>query len=78
MAAMRYIISFTASRPFLMGGMQWLKLRVLGQSFLLHHIRKMVAVTVEVVRGRLSKADVNRAFGQEKVTTHSCCPPLTL
>jgi tRNA pseudouridine(38-40) synthase len=50
-----------------MGGMEFLKLRVLGQSFLLHHIRKMVAVMIEMVRGRLLQADVQRAFGNEKV-----------
>ena len=31
----QYILSFTTSSPFLLGGIEWVRLTVLGQSFLL-------------------------------------------
>lgn len=65
-AAKRYILSFTTSTPFLLGGIEWVRLTVLGQSFLLHHIRKMVAVAVEVVRDRLTTKQLERAFSEDE------------
>lgn len=38
----RLITSFTAADPFEDGGMEWVRLSVKGQSFVLHQIRKMV------------------------------------
>ena len=49
--AKRYILRFECSDPFEYGGMECVTLQVEGQSFLLHHIRKMIAMTLEVVRG---------------------------
>ncbi|EGB05282.1 hypothetical protein AURANDRAFT_12283, partial [Aureococcus anophagefferens] len=49
MAAQRFIVSFTADDPTYPSGdaadgAEWVKLDVVGQSFLMHMIRKMVAV----------------------------------
>ncbi len=38
----RYIMRFESDEPFLKNGVEWIRLRVIGQSFLLHHIRKMI------------------------------------
>jgi len=42
----RYIMSFQADRPFEVNGSEWIRLRVIGQSFLLHHIRKMIGISL--------------------------------
>ena len=55
MAAQRFIVSFTADDPTYPSGdaadgAEWVKLDVVGQSFLMHMIRKMVAVAAEAAR----------------------------
>ena len=54
-AAQRFIVSFTADAPTYpsgdaSAGAEWVKLDVVGQSFLMHMIRKMVAVAAEAAR----------------------------
>ena len=49
-SAVRTIKSFTASEPFLIGETEWISLKVHGQSFMMHQIRKMVAMAVLMVR----------------------------
>lgn len=51
-AATRYILEFGASEPFDHGdhSAEWIQLSVVGQSFMLHQIRKMVAVAAQAVR----------------------------
>lgn len=39
----RLISSFTAADPFENDGMEWIRLTVGGQSFIMHQIRKMVS-----------------------------------
>lgn len=46
--------------------MEWIKLTVEGQSFIMHQIRKMVAATVDRVRGQSSQDDLMRTFDLEK------------
>jgi tRNA pseudouridine(38-40) synthase len=51
-SANRYIISFTAEEPVVdQFGMEWIPFLVVGQSFLLHQIRKMMSMTIDVARG---------------------------
>lgn len=42
--ASRYIISFQIEKPLILDGIEWIPTQVLGQSFLLHQIRKMVSL----------------------------------
>ncbi|KAI9895094.1 MAG: tRNA pseudouridine synthase 1 [Vezdaea aestivalis] len=49
-SAKRIIKSFTAADPILVGDMEWISLKVHGQSFMMHQIRKMVAMAAMVVR----------------------------
>jgi len=49
--AKRYIESFVVQDPVIVDGMEWIPTQVLGQSFLLHQIRKMVCVAIDVARG---------------------------
>ncbi|GLE02405.1 hypothetical protein PINS_up011243 [Pythium insidiosum] len=64
----RFIMSFGADRPFVeRDGMEWIRMRVVGQSFLLHHIRKMIGTTVEVVAGVTPIETIERAFQLDKM-----------
>lgn len=60
--ANRYILGFeVAHEPVLHeDGTEWIHTQVLGQSFLLNQIRKMVAVATDVVRNQLSLDTMKR------------------
>lgn len=49
-SAMRHIKTFVAQDPILISGVEYLSLRVHGQSFMMHQIRKMVGLALLVVR----------------------------
>ncbi|KAG0043197.1 tRNA pseudouridine synthase 1 [Gryganskiella cystojenkinii] len=49
-ACKRYIMSFNVSDPKMIQGTEWLSLKVHGQSFMLHQIRKMVGLVVMMIR----------------------------
>ncbi|KAJ3117120.1 tRNA pseudouridine synthase 1, partial [Physocladia obscura] len=64
----RYITSFVACDPFVRAdGVEWINLRVAGQSFMLHQIRKMVGLAVMMVRTGTSKDLVTLAYRQQKI-----------
>ena len=49
-SSMRYILSFNVEEPMVFAnGMEWIPTQVLGQSFLLHQIRKMISVGMDSV-----------------------------
>lgn len=45
-ALIRLITSFIAADPFENDGVEWVRLTVNGQSFMMHQIRKMVSVVL--------------------------------
>lgn len=63
----RYITSFAADPPFVENNMEWIRLRVVGQSFLLHHIRKMIGTAVEIVAGVADVDVIDRATQLDKM-----------
>ncbi|OQS03435.1 tRNA pseudouridine synthase [Thraustotheca clavata] len=63
----RYIMSFKADKPFLINGCEWIRLRVIGQSFLLHHIRKMIGTMIDIIRGATPIETISKAFEQTKM-----------
>jgi len=64
---LRFIISFAADRPFVQNNMEWIRLRVVGQSFLLHHIRKMIGTAVEIVAGVTDVSAIEHAMRMDKM-----------
>lgn len=63
----RVMRSFTASEPFLIDGTEWLSLKVHGQSFMLHQIRKMVAMVLLVVRSGCPLDRMHLSFTKPKI-----------
>ncbi|KAI9350344.1 pseudouridine synthase [Obelidium mucronatum] len=64
----RYITSFVACDPYVRAdGVEWVKLRVNGQSFMLHQIRKMVGLAVMMVRTKTPSKLVPTTFKEEKI-----------
>eukprot|EP01029_Cantina_marsupialis_P030520 TRINITY_DN8295_c0_g1_i1.p1 TRINITY_DN8295_c0_g1~~TRINITY_DN8295_c0_g1_i1.p1 ORF type:complete len:474 (-),score=180.54 TRINITY_DN8295_c0_g1_i1:144-1565(-) len=58
----RYITGFEVEGPFVCEGMEFLCLKVAGQSFLLHQIRKMIGLCVQRVRGASPSDVMSQAF----------------
>ena len=48
--AQRYMISIDVAEPKLIGSTEWLRVKIHGQSFMLHQIRKMVGAVLIVIR----------------------------
>lgn len=67
--AKRFVLSFDCGEPFVdeESGVEWVLLSVLGQSFLLNQIRKMVGMAVEVCRGATPLSTIQDAFTTRKV-----------
>lgn len=49
-SAVRIMKTLTVSDPFVIDGTEWCSVKIHGQSFMLHQIRKMIALAVLVVR----------------------------
>lgn len=67
-SAKRYIKSFKISGdPLIINGTEWLSLKVHGQSFMMHQIRKMVAMTALIVRCGSDVKIIDETYGAQKV-----------
>eukprot|EP00879_Flechtneria_rotunda_P024275 GHRR01025727.1.p1 GENE.GHRR01025727.1~~GHRR01025727.1.p1 ORF type:complete len:494 (+),score=222.50 GHRR01025727.1:219-1700(+) len=75
--ARRYIISFKAELMDIKG-QPWVKLVVLGQSFMLHQIRKMVGMAIAAVRGIAPAACLRLALDPDRDLTTPMAPALGL
>mmetsp|Transcript_16419 Transcript_16419/g.41166 ORF Transcript_16419/g.41166 Transcript_16419/m.41166 type:complete len:565 (-) Transcript_16419:68-1762(-) len=64
--ARRYIETFRAQDPVVVDGIEWIPTQVLGQSFLLHQIRKMIAVAIDVARGAAPLEFMDKALDKKK------------
>uniref|UniRef100_A0A914LLA5 Pseudouridine synthase I TruA alpha/beta domain-containing protein n=1 Tax=Meloidogyne incognita TaxID=6306 RepID=A0A914LLA5_MELIC len=66
--ARRVILSITAEEPFLytdpirLKPVEFLRIKIRGQSFILHQIRKMIGTVLAIMRGFMYKSDVARSF----------------
>ncbi|XP_033632799.1 tRNA pseudouridine synthase A-like isoform X2 [Asterias rubens] len=66
-SANRFIREFTCDQPFIQDGMQFVIVRVKGQSFMLHQIRKMVGLVIAIAKGFAPHTIIERAFNVDKL-----------
>ncbi|XP_018351149.1 PREDICTED: tRNA pseudouridine synthase A, mitochondrial isoform X2 [Trachymyrmex septentrionalis] len=74
----RYIISFCCTETFVLNDIELAVLEIKGQSFMLHQIRKMVAVAVAIARNMISKETIDEAFKTSKKMDFPRAPSLGL
>lgn len=64
----RHIKSFNVNpEPVYVGGIEWLSCKVHGQSFMMHQIRKMVSMAVQVVRCGCDPVRIDESFGPTRI-----------
>ncbi|KAF5283528.1 hypothetical protein FQR65_LT13849 [Abscondita terminalis] len=66
-SAKRYIFSFECEPPFIRNGVEFAVMKVKGQSFMLHQIRKMVGLIIALVKGYINFDIMTKALSQEKI-----------
>ncbi|XP_045390248.1 tRNA pseudouridine synthase A isoform X1 [Lemur catta] len=66
-SARRYILEMLCEEPFVREGLEFAVIRVKGQSFMTHQIRKMVGLVVAIVKGYAPESALERSWGEEKV-----------
>ncbi|KAH1498006.1 hypothetical protein LV164_002887 [Aspergillus fumigatus] len=67
-SAKRFIKSFKVDRnPIIINGTEWLSLKVHGQSFMMHQIRKMVAMATMLVRAGCDPQRIVDSYGPTKI-----------
>ncbi|KAF9583369.1 tRNA pseudouridine synthase 1 [Lunasporangiospora selenospora] len=63
----RYMMSFNVSDPKMIEGTEWLSLKVHGQSFMLHQIRKMVGLIIMLIRTDTPLSLIPKTFEANKI-----------
>ncbi|XP_068128599.1 pseudouridylate synthase 1 homolog [Hyperolius riggenbachi] len=66
-SAYRHIIDISCSDPFLLHGVEFIRIHIRGQSFMLHQIRKMVCLIIAVARGLVPADLLIHSMQMEKV-----------
>lgn len=67
-SAKRHIKSFNVNtEPVVINGTEWLSLKVHGQSFMMHQIRKMVAMAVMTVRAGCTPTRIVDTYGPDRI-----------
>lgn len=66
-SARRYMLKTTVSEPFVIEGTEWVSIKIHGQSFMLHQIRKMVAMAVLVIRTACPISRISDCYGPTKI-----------
>ncbi|XP_062099491.1 uncharacterized protein LOC133805348 [Humulus lupulus] len=64
-AAWRFIISFNANTIVTVEGMEFIKCEVVGQSFMLHQIRKLIGLAVAVMRNCAPESLIEKALQKD-------------
>jgi tRNA pseudouridine(38-40) synthase len=72
--ANRFIEYFRVQDPVVIDGVEWIPTQVLGQSFLLHQIRKMISMAIDVTRGVASLDVMEKALNEEEVVRIGIAP----
>lgn len=66
-SANRYIMHFQCGEPFLIDDVEFCVINVKGQSFMLHQIRKMIGLTLAIIRGITTSDTVLRSFSDVRL-----------
>lgn len=66
-SARRYVLEMYCEPPFEREGLEFAVIKVKGQSFMMHQIRKMVGLVVAIVKGYAPESVLERSWGEEKV-----------
>ncbi|KAG0349237.1 tRNA pseudouridine synthase 1 [Podila humilis] len=66
-ACNRYMMKFDVSDPKMIEGTEWLSLKVHGQSFMLHQIRKMVGLIIMIIRTDTPMTLIPQTFTSVKI-----------
>uniref|UniRef100_A0A0P4VXG8 Pseudouridylate synthase 1 homolog n=1 Tax=Scylla olivacea TaxID=85551 RepID=A0A0P4VXG8_SCYOL len=63
--AIRHVLDIECSEPFEQSGLEWITIKIKGLSFLLHQIRKMIAVVIAIRRGMASENFIPQALSRD-------------
>ncbi|KAJ9109785.1 hypothetical protein QFC20_003201 [Naganishia adeliensis] len=63
----RYMIDINVDEPVEHNGMEWISVKIHGQSFMLHQIRKMISLAVLAARTRTPASLIPKTFGPEQI-----------
>ncbi|ODV92103.1 hypothetical protein CANCADRAFT_30361 [Tortispora caseinolytica NRRL Y-17796] len=66
-SAIRHMKSITVSEPFCINDMEWVSVKIHGDSFMLHQIRKMISLAVLVVRVGAPSKLIDDSFQKVKI-----------
>ncbi|KAF8001288.1 hypothetical protein HF325_003789 [Metschnikowia pulcherrima] len=66
-SAQRYMKGTSVSEPFIIEGTEWVSIKIHGQSFMLHQIRKMICMASLVVRTGCPITRISDCFGPAKI-----------
>eukprot|EP00062_Callorhinchus_milii_P021673 gi/632978632/ref/XP_007906022.1/ PREDICTED: tRNA pseudouridine synthase A, mitochondrial isoform X1 [Callorhinchus milii] len=66
-SAKRYIMEMFCEEPFVRQGMELAILKVKGQSFVMHQIRKMIGLVIAIVKGYAPESKMQESWDEEKV-----------
>lgn len=74
--AKRYIHSCTLETTYIDSfGIQWIPVCIVGQSFLLNQIRKMICMAVNVIRGYVSESEMDQSLQKDCIMRVNIAPP---
>lgn len=67
-SAKRFIMSFACEKPFIPDNteVEFARLKITGQSFMLHQIRRMVGMVIAIMRGYAERDFIPKALEKEK------------
>ncbi|ORY94725.1 pseudouridine synthase [Syncephalastrum racemosum] len=63
----RHIMELQVSGPMHIDGVEWLSIKLHGQSFMLHQIRKMVSMAMLCVRSNTPLSVIDESFGETSI-----------
>lgn len=63
----RFMKSITVSDPFVIDKTEWVSIKIHGQSFMLHQIRKMIAMSTLIIRTGCPTSRIVESFGSTKI-----------